>query len=99
MHTDEITQQVGQQLLIFLQAHGSTFNIDEVNKLLGEFKIGQFVRTHFVLKIKEMQRNQEESIRCLKELERQKQQDNAELAKTIKVVKKMYMGKPDEGRY
>lgn len=46
-----------------------------------------------------MQRNQEASMSCLKDLERQKQQDNAELAKTIRVVKKMYMGKPDEGRY
>ena len=90
---------VGKQLLNFLQAHGSTFHIDEVTKLFGEFKIGQFVRTHFVLKIKEMQRNQEASMSCLKDLERKKQQENAELAKTIRVVKKMYMGKPDEGRY
>jgi hypothetical protein len=53
-----------------LQAHASAFTLEEVTRLFEGFKIGSFVRTHFVLKIKDMQKAQDNSMRCLKDLER-----------------------------
>lgn len=46
--------------------------LPEVKQLFENFKIIPVVRDFFVLKIKDMQNAQSKSMRCLKDLERQK---------------------------
>ena len=69
--------------------------------MFESLKIGSIVKTHFILLVKEMKTQHDESMRVLKHLQQEKETENENFKSTCAALRKLYAtkGGPDDGKY
>ena len=69
--------------------------------MFESLKIGSIVKTHFIVLVKQIKTQHDESMRVLKCLQLEKEKENDNFKTTCAALRKLYSarGGPDDGKY
>ncbi len=101
-HTSVVIQDVARQLKQHVHdASGSVVDLERITGMFESLKIGSIVKTHFILLVKEIKTQHDESMRVLKNLQIEKEKESDNFKSTCVAMRKLYASKggPEDGKY